>query len=40
MRIDIFDQAVELAANRSIVLHDARQAEICLLYTSDAADEG
>lgn len=28
MRIDIFDQAVELAANRSIVLHDARRAEI------------
>jgi hypothetical protein len=28
MRIDIFDQAVELAANRSIVLHDAKQAEI------------
>jgi len=28
MRIDIFDQAVELAANRTIVLHDARQAEI------------
>jgi hypothetical protein len=28
MRIDIFDQAVELAANRSIVLHDAKRAEI------------
>lgn len=28
MRIDIFDQAVELAASRSIVLHDAKQAEI------------
>ena len=31
MRIDIFDQAVELAANRSIVLHDARHAEIVCL---------
>jgi hypothetical protein len=28
MRIDIFDQAVELDINRSIVLHDARHAEI------------
>ena len=28
MRIDIFDQAVELAANRSIVLHDAKAAEV------------
>ena len=28
MRIDIFDQTVELATNRSIVLHDARAAEI------------
>jgi hypothetical protein len=28
MRIDIFDQAVELDVNRSIVLHDARHAEI------------
>ena len=28
MRIDIFDQAVELAANRTVVLHDARHAEI------------
>ena len=31
MKIEIFDQAVELAANRSIVLHDARQAEIVCL---------
>jgi len=31
MRIDIFDQAVELAANRSIVLHDARHAEVACL---------
>jgi Protein of unknown function (DUF2917) len=28
MRIDIFDQAVELGANRTIVLHEARRAEI------------
>ncbi len=28
MRIDIFDQTVELAANRSMVLHDARDAWI------------
>lgn len=28
MRIDIFDQTVELAANRSIVLHDAKHAEV------------
>jgi hypothetical protein len=28
MRIDIFDQVVELATNRSIVLHDAGRAEI------------
>ena len=28
MRIDIFDQAVELGANRSIVLHDAMHAEV------------
>lgn len=28
MRIDIFDQTVELATNRTIVLHHARDAEI------------
>ena len=28
MRIDIFDQTVELAVNRSIVLHEARNAEV------------
>jgi len=28
MRIDVFDQTIELAINRSIVLHDARNAEI------------
>jgi hypothetical protein len=31
MRIDIFDQALDLASNRSIVLHDARHAEIACL---------
>jgi hypothetical protein len=28
MRIDVFDQTIELATNRSIVLHHARNAEI------------
>ncbi|HVL55014.1 MAG TPA: DUF2917 domain-containing protein [Burkholderiaceae bacterium] len=28
MRIDIFDQTIELSANRSIVLHDPRGAQI------------
>ena len=28
MRIDVFDQTIELATNRSIVLHHARDAEI------------
>lgn len=28
MRVDIFDQTIELGKNRSIVLHEARNAEI------------
>ena len=28
MRIDVFDQTIELGTNRSIVLHHARDAEI------------
>ena len=28
MRIDVFDQVIDLASNRSIVLHHARNAEI------------